>query len=75
MYYLIMFLDIIILITAISVIASSQSITPEQDKIKHRLRFMFALLFYGVLFIKEMYEFVQLYKRLGTTSQFGMSKD
>lgn len=50
-----MFLDIVILITAISVIASSQANITERDKQSNRVRFIVAIVFYGVLFIKEMY--------------------
>lgn len=54
-YYLIVFMDVVLLLTAIMVIGSSQGLMLEENRVKNKTRLFFAVTFFGILFCMEIY--------------------
>lgn len=73
-YYLILFVDVVILSTAIMVIGSSQSMTREEHQTKSKFTLIFSVTFFALLFSMEIYDFVQLYRNFGRYSNESASK-
>lgn len=64
-------MDVVILLTAIMVIGSSQNKVGEENKMGSKFKLLFAVCFFSVLFVLEVYEFLKLYRSFGRSGQFG----
>ena len=64
-------MDVVILLTAIMVIGTSQSKIGEESRMSSKFKLLFAVCFFSILFALELYEFSKLYRSFGRSGQFG----